>query len=112
VHNDIFRMIKYAVEEMVTAGDQASRLLEFWTAIVEQLFGLPPRDAQARVAACRRGGVRVRLRGQERGGPGHAARWRGVGGLGVPARPNVCRRRVTQVTLPCPAAPRAGGRRP
>jgi hypothetical protein len=44
-------MIKYAVEEMVTAGDQASRLLEFWTGIVEQLFGLPPRDAQARAAA-------------------------------------------------------------
>ncbi len=107
MHNDIFRMIKYAVEEMVTAGDQASRLLEFWTAIVEQLFGLPPRDAQARVAARRRGGVRIRVRRQERGGPG-----RGVGGLGVPARPSACRRRVTQVTLPCPAAPRAGARRP
>ena len=48
LHNEIFRMIKYAVEEMVTAGDQASRLLEFWTAIVERLFGLPLRDAQAR----------------------------------------------------------------
>ncbi|KAK9837425.1 hypothetical protein WJX81_001540 [Elliptochloris bilobata] len=49
LHNEVFKMIKYAVEEMISAGDQASRLLEFWTAIVERLFGLPLRDPQAMV---------------------------------------------------------------
>ena len=55
LHNEIFKMIKYAVEEMISAGDQAARLLEFWTSIVERLFGLPPRDAQARPLAMPQG---------------------------------------------------------
>lgn len=61
MHNEIFRMIKYAVEEMVTAGEQASRLLEFWTAIVERLFGLPLRDAQARARPRNPGSVLLTL---------------------------------------------------
>ena len=44
VHDDIYNVIKYAVEEILTA-EQAERALTMWISVVEPLFGLPKRTA-------------------------------------------------------------------
>ncbi len=45
VHDDIHRVIKYSVEEMLSQ-DAAKRALRFWVESVEPLFGLPPRATE------------------------------------------------------------------
>ncbi len=44
IHNDVFKVIKWGVEEICNA-EVCSKMLEFWVTFVEPFFGLPPRSA-------------------------------------------------------------------
>ncbi|KAK9814633.1 hypothetical protein WJX72_009077 [[Myrmecia] bisecta] len=50
VHDDVYVVVKYAVKEMCTSGDTAERIMEFWYAFVEVLFGMPPRSVAEKAA--------------------------------------------------------------
>ena len=48
VHDDVMRIIKYSLEEMLSL-DAAERALDFWLTTVEPFFGLPPRQKEIAV---------------------------------------------------------------
>jgi hypothetical protein len=45
VHDDVFKVMKYSIEEMCQ-GDMVSKLLAFWVQFVEPFFGLPLRPSE------------------------------------------------------------------
>ena len=48
VHEDVMRIIKYSLEEMLSQ-DAADRALDFWLTTVEPFFGLPARQKEIAV---------------------------------------------------------------
>lgn len=45
VHEDAYKIIKYALDEILSV-ELAERAFDFWTTFVEAFFGLPSRSAQ------------------------------------------------------------------
>lgn len=54
VHDDVFQVMKYSLEESL-AADVAQKCLDFWYAFVEPFFGLPPRPKEAAIKVDKEG---------------------------------------------------------
>jgi len=48
VHDDVRKLIKYSMEDMLAAS-AAEGALDFWYNIVEPFFGLPPQKREVKV---------------------------------------------------------------
>ncbi|PKA63860.1 Paired amphipathic helix protein Sin3-like 4 [Apostasia shenzhenica] len=43
IHNDLYQIVKYSCQEVVTSSDQLEKVMKIWTTFLEPIFGVPPR---------------------------------------------------------------------